>query len=222
MDYESFMEVIRKRRSIRAFKPDPVPDEVIEKIIEAAKWAPTGANTQLFEFIVVRDPDLKKQINTICNQAMDFAEPPEKPMVPQNFLIEAPVLIIVLGDPRFCEAWVRGWQREEIFHASLSAAIENMHLAATALGLGGSVWKTVSISAEIKIKDLLRIPQLYTVKTIMPVGYPKVTPNPPKRREVIVHNERYNPNKFRSEAEIENLIKEYTILGGDLGKFRVF
>ena len=222
MDYKSFMDVVKNRRSIRAFKPDPVPDEIIKKIIETAKWAPTGANTQPFEFIVVRDTELKENINNICNQARDIAETPDKPMIPQNFLVEAPVLIIILGDPRFSEAWVRGSQREEIFHASLSAAIENMHLAATALGLGGSVWKTVGISAEIKIKELLGIPQVYTVKTIMPIGYPKLIPNPPKRREVVVHNEKYDINKFRSEVEIEKLINEYAILGGRLKKFRIF
>jgi len=57
MDYDGFLELVKKRRSIRLFKPDAVPDEYIDKIIEAARWAPSGANVQPWEFLVIKKPE---------------------------------------------------------------------------------------------------------------------------------------------------------------------
>ena len=62
MDYDSFLELVKKRRSIRRFKPDPVPDEYVDKIIEAARWAPSGFNSQPWEFVVVKEKKLKNSI----------------------------------------------------------------------------------------------------------------------------------------------------------------
>ena len=67
MDYDGFLKLIKSRRSIREIKPDPVPDEYIEKILEAARWAPSGFNMQPWEFVVVRDPDLKRGIKQIVD-----------------------------------------------------------------------------------------------------------------------------------------------------------
>jgi len=65
LDYESLMEVIRKRRTVRVYRERPIPDSFIEKVIEAARWGPTGANTQPFEFVVVKDKRIKKKISDI-------------------------------------------------------------------------------------------------------------------------------------------------------------
>ena len=62
MDYAHLLELVKKRRSIRRFKPDPIPDEYIEKIIEVARWAPSGFNMQPWEFVVVKKPELRKKI----------------------------------------------------------------------------------------------------------------------------------------------------------------
>ena len=61
MDYDRLMEVVKERRSIRAYRPEPVPDDFIGKVVEAARWAPTGANTQPFEFVVVKDQKVKSK-----------------------------------------------------------------------------------------------------------------------------------------------------------------
>ena len=55
MDYESFLELVQKRRSIRRFKSDQIPDEYVDKIIEAGRWAPSGFNLQPWEFVVVKE-----------------------------------------------------------------------------------------------------------------------------------------------------------------------
>ena len=62
MDYESFLELVKQRRSIRRFRPDPIPDDYVDKIIEAARWAPSGFNTQPWEFVVVKKKELKDSI----------------------------------------------------------------------------------------------------------------------------------------------------------------
>ena len=65
MDYESLLELIKKRRSIRGFKPDPIPDKYVDKIIEAARWAPSGANSQPWEFIVIKKQGIVMDSMTI-------------------------------------------------------------------------------------------------------------------------------------------------------------
>jgi 5,6-dimethylbenzimidazole synthase len=224
MDYEKLMEIIKQRRTTRVYKPDSIPEEFIHKVIEAARWAPTGANTQPFEFVVVKDKEVKEQINNVFSESSMITrkEPGVSSVVKRTFLEVAPVLIIILGDPRFQEAYPRGGHREEIFHASLSAAVQNMHLAATSLGLGGSVWVTVSPLANMKIKELLHIPQVFTIKTIMPLGYPKSHPSPPAKREPILHEGSYDISKFKTEDEVQETIEKTATQKGKLSYRRSF
>src|SRR4030042_6403051 len=62
MDYVNFLDFIKNRRTIRRFKPDPIPDDYVEKIIEAARWAPSGFNMQPWEFVVIKDKTLRDSI----------------------------------------------------------------------------------------------------------------------------------------------------------------
>jgi nitroreductase len=201
MDYDQLMEVIRARRSVRNYKPDPVSDEIVNQVIEAAKWAPSGNNSQPWEIVVLKDKALMKKVNDILHEVHGSKSKQE---------FGAPVTLLVLGDPRYCDAYPKGPFREEIFHASLSAAIENMLLAATALGLGGSLWKTVSATAGVKIKDLLGIPQFYFLKVMLPLGYPTRSVKAPRKRDVIVHENRYDQAKLKSDEEVIKTIKEYS------------
>jgi nitroreductase len=211
MDYDQLMEVIRSRRSVRNYKPDPVSDEVINQVIEAANWAPSGNNSQPWEIVVLKDKTLMKKVNNILHEVHGSKSKQE---------FGAPVTLLVLGDPRYCDAYPKGPFREEIFHASLSAAIQNMLLAATALGLGGSLWKTVSATAGVKIKDLLGIPQLYFLKVMLPLGYPTKPVKAPRKREVLVHENRYDQTNLKSDEEVAAIIKEYSRFKG-LNKKRV-
>lgn len=201
INYEEFMEVIRARRSVRNYKPDPISDELVSQVIEAGRWAPSGNNSQPFEVVVVKNADLMGKISEILNRVHGSKSK-------QDF--GAPVTLIVLGDPRLCNAYPKGPFREEILHASLSAAIENMLLASTVLGLGGSVWKTVSATAGVLIKELLGVPQLYVLKAMLPLGYPTREVKPPMKRKIMVHENRYDPGKFKSDEEIDEIIKEYS------------
>jgi FMN reductase (NADPH) len=201
MNYDNFMEVIRTRRSVRTYKPDPISDEMISKLIEAGKWAPSGNNTQPFEIVVLKDAELMGKVSEILNRVHGSKSKQE---------FGAPVTLVVLGDPRLCNAYPKGPFRDEILHASLSAAIENMILASTTLGLGGIVWKTVSLTAGVLIKELLGIPQLFFLKAMLPLGYPSRDVKPPMKRDIMVHKDKYDSEKFKSDEEIDEIIREYS------------
>ena len=149
MDFEALLDVVINRRSVRVFKNDPVPDEMLNQIVQAASLAPTGNNTQPMEIVAVRNKAVIHEIETIIGE---FFLPP----MTQRF--DAPAMLVVLGDPRFCTAYPEGFVRQKILHSSLCLAVENIFLAIAALGLG-SVWKEVPPSAAVRIKELLKIPQ---------------------------------------------------------------
>ena len=92
MDYNGLLELVKARRSIRRFKTDSIPDEYIDKIIEVARQAPSGFNTQPWEFVIIKDKELRDKI-------VGLFPPPGELDATNDFRI-APVYIIQLGDPR--------------------------------------------------------------------------------------------------------------------------
>lgn len=225
MDYETLLKLIKKRRTIRKYKSTPIPDEYIEMVIEAARWAPSGANAQPWEFVVVeREETKKKMLGSLMGtgEVIRREEPGSawESLVPRLFM-DPPVLIVVCGDPRLSEAYPLGEVREEILTSSLAAAIQNIYLAATALGLEGSTWLTVGPLASVRLKDLLGIPQVLKIRAILPLGYPGHHPKPPFRRELgdIMHREQYDMAKFRTDEGIKEFINTKALRG--LNNFRL-
>ena len=153
MDYDGFLELVKARRSIRGFKPDPIPDDYVDKIIEAARFAPSGGNSQPWEFIVIKDQATKDGIVALVREQGDYTRKvemtrPEElrmggPAAPvrEPTYRSAPVFILVCGDPRTRDAYpllttlTRG---DSHFASSLASAFLCMTLAATSLGLGSS------------------------------------------------------------------------------------
>ena len=122
-------------------------------------------------------------------------------------------MLVILGDSRYCDGYPKGFTQEEMFHAGLATAIENMFLASTALDLG-SVWKTVAPYAAVKIKELLGIPPFYVLKVLMPLGYSKdVAPAPPKK-DITIHEDRYDMSRLKTEKEISEILKKYCTVSG--------
>ncbi len=112
-DYDKLLEIAKRRRSIRRFKPDPVPEECIEKIIEVAHWAMSGANAQPWEFIVVKRPEVRERIFELYKLHRQQVDVFNNTLVPelrhpvtgtlkagQRSFRDAPVIIVVCGDPR--------------------------------------------------------------------------------------------------------------------------
>jgi len=210
MDIEAFMELAKSRKSIRVFKKDPVSEDMLEKIVAAAALAPTGNNTQPLEVVVVRDKALMHAIETLIGE---FFLPP----MTQRF--DAPAMLVILGDPRFCAGYPEGFVREGILHSSLCLAIENMLLAMAAMGLGG-VWKEIPPSAAVRIKALLKIPQVFVLKTILPIGFPgKGSREKRPKRKIPLHLDHYHSGKFKNDKEIEGIMNKYCRVK-ELGKVR--
>jgi len=221
LDYEDLLELVKKRRSIRNFKPDRVTDEVINKILEVARWAPSGANHQPWEFIVIKDRAIKDRVVAIVQDSMrgvkkmeltrekDLQHPgPLRPVEEAHFK-DAPVFIIVVGDPRTRQAQVlEALQSPKSYISSLANAFLYMHLAATALGLG-SQWVSTSSQPlpQALIKQELGIPEGYDMYDLFVLGYPDHTPGPRIVRELgeIVHQNHYEISKYRSDAEVKEL-----------------
>ena len=169
-------EAIFGRRSVRAFKPDPVSEELLNKILEAARWAPSAGNLQAREFILVTDPELKRKL---CEAALD-----------QTFIEETPIDIVV------CANEVRSAQRygergERLYSVQdASASVQNILLAAHALGLG-ACW--IGAFYEKNVSNVLNLPKGVRPIAIIPLGYPAQQPlaRPRMSLKDLVHTNRY-------------------------------
>jgi nitroreductase len=169
-------EAIKGRRSIRAYKAVDVPEETVEKLIDAARWAPSAGNIQPWEFIVVRNPEIKRRLAEAA--------------LGQSFIEEAPVVIVVCADE---ERSARGYGvrgRTLYCIQDTAAAIQNIHLAAYALGLG-TCW--VGAFREDEARRILGIPEGIRPVAIIPVGFPAESPAPRSRRPLkqIIHYEKF-------------------------------
>jgi nitroreductase len=228
--YENFSKVVHERRSVRRFKSDPLPEGAIEKILECARWAMSGANAQPWELIVVRDKDIKKalwdaylnvnvryvfwmeqqRIQELRHPAFRIDGSPEdqwarySSKTPTGWS-EAPALIVVLGDGRRQWATVMGGHTfgRDMTHLTdgLANACQIIHLAAAALGLG-TQWVTVHIQEPFK--RILEVPDILTLHSIIPVGFALKKTGVGNRRPLsdFVHTDRYDPEKQVSDQEI--------------------
>jgi nitroreductase len=168
------LKAVKERRSIRAFKSDEVSPEIVEKLLDAARWAPSAGNIQPWEFIVVRKPEIKR---ALAEAALD-----------QTFIEEAAVVLVV------CANGSRSSQRYGMRGKTLyciqdtAAAIQNINLAAYSLGLG-TCW--VGAFMEEKAREILKTPPEVRPIAIIPIGYPTEVPPPRSRRPLneVVHYE---------------------------------
>ena len=96
MDYPELLELLKTRRSIRAFTSYPVPDEMVDKVIEAARWAPSGANSQPWEFIVIRNQETKDRMAGIVRDQMELGHKAELTRAPE---LRWPSAARPAGDP---------------------------------------------------------------------------------------------------------------------------
>jgi nitroreductase len=220
MDYEALLGLVKSRRSIRAFTDEPVSEETVEKVIEAARWAPSGANSQPWEFIIIRDQATKDKMALWARQHQELAHEAEltrpeelrwgsaaRP-VSDPFFKNTPVLILVVGDPRVSKSFplLTYIEREEKnFVSALAGAFLYMTLAATSLGLG-SHWASLVGSGypSAMIANLLGIPDGYCIYDMLGLGYPAIEPKPRvvRDREALTHYERYDHAKYRTDEQI--------------------
>jgi nitroreductase len=228
MDYINFLDLVKNRRTIRRFKTAPIPDDYVEKIIEAARWAPSGFNMQPWEFVVIKDKTLKDSIvqwvreyQKLTIKAESTREPwqrvPHLPSKdPEMDFRAAPVFILVLGDTRTLKGLPISMRydaerRQAIYISSLASAYLYMSLAATTLGLANEWVSSVAVAyAHCMTKDLLGIPPELEIYDMMALGYPayKLTSRKLMRdREKMIHHDYCGVDDFRTDAEVNDYIK---------------
>jgi nitroreductase len=229
--YEEFLDFVKSRRTIRAIKPDPVPDELIVKLLEAARWAPTGFNMQPVEFLVVSDPPLRAAIKQIVDdyKNSDFfaLEATREPWQGSPWTIEthgrwdtprAPVYLAILGDTRRksglpMAARYAVQKGDSIFESSLANAFLYAWLAAHSLGLATQPVSGVKYpKVQGLVKHLLNLPDFICIYDILLVGYPAEGGDPSgklmRSLEEMLHRDRAADDEFLSEDELRRQIAE--------------
>ena len=213
--YEPLVQCIRGRRSIRSFKETPVPDEMIMKILEAGRWAPSGGNSQPWEFIVVKQRNTLEKISEIFikDREQRTREKVNFPGSSKAYLAGVPAIIVVVADPRWKQAYpstditpalrrMYARNRELIFAQSVAAAVQNMFLAAAALGLG-MAWLSGFAEDRMgkKLRRLLKIPEPVRLMGGLPIGYPKATSHTRFRRPLadLIHDNTYDPSRLKTD-----------------------
>ena len=161
----SVLEAIMNRKSIRRYKNDPIPEEVLTRILEAARWAPSGKNLQPWRFIVVRDKHLRQEL------AVASAH--------QAFMAEAPVTIVACGFPE--ESYAHMGRYMKSWSVDVAIAVEHLMLQAQEEGLG-TCW--IGSFEEEEVKAILRVPEKVRVLALTPLGYPDERPDPGTRKSL--------------------------------------
>jgi len=156
-----FSRLIRQRYSVRAYRPDPVEEEKLERILEAGRLAPSAANRQPFRFIVVSTEDHREQLSRVYGR---------------KWFLQAPLVIVVCGLPE--NAWVRG---DGVNYVRIDAAIamDHMILAATDEGLGTCWIGAFDVQAA---RDVFDLPAGVEPIVMTPLGYAADQPKSKTRK----------------------------------------
>jgi len=184
---EMISSIIKSRRSVRRYLEKDVSDDLLEKVLDSARYAPSAGNYQPWEFIVVRNRSLRS----------DLVEASYK----QTWMLEAPVFIIVCINNRVAGMYgERGLRLYGI--QSVAAAMQNMFLTAESLGLG-TCW--VGRFSEIIVARILQCPEYVRPCAIITLGYPAERPSMPPREDLkeFVHLEVFGETVQSKEVEEE-------------------
>jgi len=154
-------EIIKKRRSIRSYKPEPIEEEKLNRILNAALAAPSAANRQPICFVVIKDEKIKKQLKIAYNE---------------EWFYTAPIIICACSIPE--KAWKRGDGKN---YGDIDAAIAMDHLILTATAEGLATCWIAAFKTSL-IKSILNLPPGIEPVAITPIGYPKDIPEPTYRK----------------------------------------
>lgn len=156
------LEAIIARRSIRKFKPQDVPEELLKQVLEAGRWAPSGMNNQPWRFIVVKDIKLKKRLSEFT--------------VYSKVINNAPCIIAVFLDSDSV------YNRDKDMQA-IGACIQNMLLAIFGLGLG-ACWLGEILNKKDKVSLLLGAPAVYELAAVIALGFADEMPSRTMRKKL--------------------------------------
>ena len=168
-----FSELIQKRYSVRAYKPDPLPDDVLQKVLQAAVLAPTAANRQPFQLIVIhtagREADLKR-------------------VYKQDWFVQSPLVVGICGIP--AQGWTRKYDGKNYTDVDAAIVMDHLILAAANEGLG-TCW--IGAFDPAAAREVLGLPEGVEPIAFTPLGYPADELGPKKRKSLaeLVRYERW-------------------------------
>ncbi len=178
----NLMEIIKERRSIRKYEETPIPEDALNRVLEAVRWSPSWANTQCWEVVVVKDPAMKEKLQeTIA---------PKNPAT--KAISGAPAVLALCG-----KLGTSGFYKDQVttkfgdwFLFDMGLATQSLCLAAHNEGLGTVI---VGLFDHDKAKAVLRVPDSHEVVVLIPMGFPAKTSSVPKRREIdeFTHHDRF-------------------------------
>jgi nitroreductase len=214
-----FQDVIRKRRSVRKFEPGRhVEKDVLERIVDCGRWAPSGANVQCWDIIVVDDPAMRDAVTAVfqrqAQRLVDHAK--GFPAVKKTYLANTVAIILVIGDPRWKVCFPHSTtpsfeaeyaqNNEAIFLCSLGAAIQNIQLGVAAEGLT-SAWLSGGGEDQTneELSALLNYPDWMRAYGTIPIGYPAATQNRRFRRPLgqTLHWNGFQATKYRPHEQVD-------------------
>ena len=168
------LEAIQKRRSVRKYKQDPIPEEALLRVLEAARLAPSGKNFQPWKFIIVKDKELKEKL--------------ARASAGQFFIAKAPIIVIGCGFPDKCYARMGRYMKS--WSVDVTIALEHLILQAQEEGLG-TCW--IGSFEEEEVKAILNVPEEVKVLALTPLGYPDEVPRFRGRKSLdeIISYDRY-------------------------------
>ncbi len=209
MDTENLLEIIQHRRSVRVYKRGKVTDAQLQTILEAARWAPSGANTQPWEFVITCDRKKMKLVRQIYDnewRQRKREDPVNYKGLKKDYVGDVSALVLVCGDPRTKQVYLTTRQpadREKLFQASVANAVQQMMLAAASMNLG-TVWVSVREEVEPELRTLFKVPNELRLLWVVPIGHASSWPKAKPRRKLssFVHREVYDAKKLRSDSEI--------------------
>lgn len=209
MDSAGLLRIIKKRRSVRVYKTGRITDKQLETILEAARWAPSGANTQPWEFVVTRDREKMKRCREVFYaewQQRKREDPVNYKGLSKYYVGDASALVLVCADPRTMMVYLttrRPADREKLFQASVASAVQQMMLVAAGMNFG-TVWVSVREEIEPELRRLFNVPQPIRLLWVVPIGRARFWPRAKPRRKIsdFTHFELYDAEKIRAESLI--------------------
>ncbi len=170
---QEFMNIVKERRSVRSYENKPIADDLLNTVLESIRWAPSWANTQCWEVVVVTDQSIKEKLQ----ETISLKNPATKAIT------SAPVVLAICGKLKSS-----GYYKDQVvtkfgewFMFDLGLATQNLCLTAHHLGLGTVI---VGLFDHDKAKAILNIPDGYELLVLIPMGYPSKISGAPKRKEI--------------------------------------
>ncbi|NQV54332.1 MAG: nitroreductase family protein [Rhodospirillales bacterium] len=225
-EYQALTTILQARRSIRKFRPDPIDDETVRLLADAARFTPSAGNAQPWDLIMVRDPETKRKFGDIyieqlrqknrleMTRAADIRFFGDEPPEPTAGFVDAGLLVVVIGDPRVIDAFPLRTKIDkgpQHIISSLANIVVTLHYAAASLGLASQYLSdTGSPEMEIMLADLLGFPDHLRAYETVCIGHADMKPSSRYVKEVedIVHLEKYNMDLAKTDAEIRRHIIE--------------